>query len=77
MNEPRSLVEHFFRHEFGRLVAVLTRSLGVRRLALVEDVVGAALVQARVRNRFLLNSAKRFLKPDGLCSEPITPRRPS
>jgi RNA polymerase sigma-70 factor (ECF subfamily) len=40
------LVEHFFRHEFGRLVAVLTRSLGVRRLDLVEDVVQAALVQA-------------------------------
>jgi hypothetical protein len=37
MSEPRALVEHFFRHEFGRLVAVLTRSLGVRRLDLVED----------------------------------------
>jgi RNA polymerase sigma-70 factor (ECF subfamily) len=46
MTEPRTLVEHFFRHEFGRLVAVLTRSLGVRRLDLVEDVVQAALVQA-------------------------------
>ncbi len=46
MSEPRELVEHFFRHEFGRLVAVLTRSLGVRRLDLVEDVVQAALVQA-------------------------------
>jgi RNA polymerase sigma-70 factor (ECF subfamily) len=46
MSEPRALVEHFFRHESGRLVAVLTRSLGVRRLALVEDVVQAALVQA-------------------------------
>src|SRR5580700_7264932 len=46
MNEPRALVEHFFRHEFGRLCAVLTRSLGVCRLALVEDVVQAALVQA-------------------------------
>ena len=54
MSEPRALVEHFFRHEIGRLVAVLTRSLGVRRLALVEDVVAAPLVQARVRNRFLL-----------------------
>lgn len=43
MNE---LVEHFFRHESGRLVAVLTRSLGVRRLGLVEDVVQTALVQA-------------------------------
>ena len=46
MSEPRALVEHFFRHEFGRLCAVLTRSLGVRRLDLVEDVVQAALVQA-------------------------------
>jgi RNA polymerase sigma factor (sigma-70 family) len=46
MSKPRELVEHFFRHEFGRLVAVLTQSLGVRRLELVEDVVQAALVQA-------------------------------
>src|SRR5436309_3340881 len=46
MSEPRALVEHFFRHEFGRLVAVLTRSLGVRRLDLVEDVVQAALEKA-------------------------------
>jgi hypothetical protein len=42
MSEPHVLVEHFFRHEFGRLCAVLTRSLGGRRLALVEDVVQAA-----------------------------------
>ena len=46
MSEPRALVEHFFRHEFGRLVAVLTRSLGVRRPPLVNDVVQAALVQS-------------------------------
>jgi len=46
VTEPRELVEHFFRHESGRLVAVLTRSLGVRRLGLAEDVVQAALVQA-------------------------------
>jgi RNA polymerase sigma-70 factor (ECF subfamily) len=46
MNEPRALVEHFFRHESGRLCALLTRSLGVRQLTLVEDVVQAALVQA-------------------------------
>jgi|SRR5579883_352325 len=46
MSEPRALVEHFFRHEFGRLSAVLTRSLGLRRLELVEDVVQTALVQA-------------------------------
>src|SRR4029079_13423319 len=41
-----SLVEHFFRHESGRLCALLTRSLGVRRLDRVGDVVQAALVQA-------------------------------
>ena len=46
MSEPGALVEHFFRHEFGRVSALLTRSLGVRRLDLVEDVVQAALVQA-------------------------------
>lgn len=38
-----SLVDHFFRHEYGRLVAVLTKSLGVRQLDLIEDVVQAAL----------------------------------
>ncbi len=46
MSEPRVLVEHFFRHEYGRVAALLTRSLGVRRLELVEDVVQAALVRA-------------------------------
>ena len=59
MSEPRALVEHFFRLEFGRLVAVLTRSLGVRRLALVEDVQ-AALVQAWIGNRFLLIGSPGF-----------------
>lgn len=46
MTEPRELVEHFFRHESGRLVALLTRSLGIGRLDLVEDVVQASLMQA-------------------------------
>jgi len=34
-----NLVEHFFRHEYGRLVALLTRRVGVRHLDLVEDAV--------------------------------------
>lgn len=42
---PR-LVEHFFRHEYGRLVAMLTRSVGLRHLELVEDAVQGALVTA-------------------------------
>jgi DNA-directed RNA polymerase specialized sigma24 family protein len=33
------LSEHLFRHEYGRLVAALTRILGVHNLALAEDVV--------------------------------------
>src|SRR5882672_11465431 len=40
------LVEHFFRREYGRLVAVLTRKVGVRRVDLVEDAVQAALMAA-------------------------------
>jgi RNA polymerase sigma factor (sigma-70 family) len=40
------LVEHFFRHEAGRLVAVLTRIFGWRNFDLVEDMVQATLVDA-------------------------------
>ena len=46
MNEPNALVEHFFRHESGRLVALLARSLGMARLDLIEDVVQSALTRA-------------------------------
>ena len=41
-----ALAEHFFRHEYGRLVAVLTRKVGVGRLDLVEDAVQGALASA-------------------------------
>src|SRR5438132_3121677 len=40
------LVEHFFRHEAGRLVSVLTRLFGWRHFDLVEDMVQATLVDA-------------------------------
>ena len=40
------LVEHFFRHEYGRLVALLTRKVGVWHLDLVEDAVQGALLAA-------------------------------
>jgi RNA polymerase sigma factor (sigma-70 family) len=40
------LVEHFFRREYGRLVAVLTRLVGVRHLDVVEDAVQSALLTA-------------------------------
>src|ERR1700694_3808266 len=40
------LVEHFFRREYGRLVAILTRKVGVRHVDLVEDAVQTALMTA-------------------------------
>lgn len=43
---PSEIVEHFFRHETGRLHGALMRLLGPGNLALVEDVAQAALLQA-------------------------------
>ena len=40
------VVEHFFRHETGRLHGALTRLLGPENLSLVEDVAQGALLQA-------------------------------
>jgi RNA polymerase sigma-70 factor (ECF subfamily) len=40
------LVEHFFRREAGRLVAVLTRFFGWRNFDLVEETVQATLLEA-------------------------------
>lgn len=39
-----ALGEHFFRHEYGRLVAMLSRRIGVRHLEAVEDAVHSALL---------------------------------
>jgi RNA polymerase sigma factor (sigma-70 family) len=40
------LKEHFFRHEYGRLVAMLVRRVGARHLEVIEDAVQAALLAA-------------------------------
>ena len=45
MTAPK-LVEHFFRHEFGRLVAMLSRRVGVQYIEDVEDAVQSALMTA-------------------------------
>jgi RNA polymerase sigma-70 factor (ECF subfamily) len=37
---------HFFRHEYGRLVAVLSRKVGLQHLDAVEDAAQAALLAA-------------------------------
>lgn len=41
-----ALVEHYFRHEYGRLVSTLTRRYGAARLTLIEDSVQHALFMA-------------------------------
>ncbi len=44
--QPAQLVEHFFRHETGRLHGALLRLLGVHNLALAEDVAQEAMLRA-------------------------------
>jgi RNA polymerase sigma-70 factor (ECF subfamily) len=39
-------VEHYFRHEYGRLVALLVRRVGLAHLETVEDAVQGALLAA-------------------------------
>lgn len=45
-SEPERLVEHFFRHEAGRLTAWLAQVLGFDRLDQAEDLVQDTLFQA-------------------------------
>lgn len=44
--EIKQLIDHLFRRESGKLLAVLTRVLGTENLELVEDVVQDALLEA-------------------------------
>ncbi|PYQ50039.1 MAG: RNA polymerase subunit sigma-70 [Acidobacteria bacterium] len=46
LTDASGLVEHFFRHEYGRLVAILTRKVGIQHVDLVEDAVQTALMTA-------------------------------
>src|ERR1044071_10308928 len=45
-DQPARLVEHFFRHETGRLHGALVRMLGVQNLSLAEDVAQEAMLRA-------------------------------
>lgn len=45
-NSAPALPEHYFRHESGRLVSVLSRRFGVHRVELCEDAVQTALLRA-------------------------------
>src|SRR3954467_3326936 len=44
--QPAQLVEHFFRHETGRLHGALIRLVGVHNLTLAEDVAQEAMLRA-------------------------------
>lgn len=44
--DARALVDHLFRHEAGRMIAILTRLFGVHNLELAEDVLQDTLHQA-------------------------------
>ena len=44
--QASELPEHWFRHEFGRLVSVLSRRFGVHRIELCEDAAQTALFRA-------------------------------
>lgn len=43
---PATLVEHFFRHEVGRLHGALIKLLGVHNLTLAEDIAQEAMLRA-------------------------------
>ena len=42
----RKMVDHLFRHESGKMIAVLTRIFGMHNLEMVEDVVQEAFLSA-------------------------------
>jgi len=46
VSTEHALLADLFRHEAGRLIALLTKRVGVARLDLVEDAVQDALVSA-------------------------------
>ncbi|HVX51118.1 MAG TPA: sigma-70 family RNA polymerase sigma factor, partial [Chitinophagaceae bacterium] len=52
-NEPaQQLVDHLFRHESGKMIAVLTRIFGMHNLEMAEDVVQEAFLKAMQAWRF-------------------------
>lgn len=46
MNEINQLVDHFFRHESGKMISVLTNIFGAENIDLAEDVVQDSLIEA-------------------------------
>jgi len=46
ISEINKLVEHFFRHESGKMISVLTGILGSANLVLAEDIVQDTIIEA-------------------------------
>lgn len=46
LSSPQQIVDHLFRHESGKMIAVLTRIFGMHNLTLAEDVVQEAFLKA-------------------------------
>ena len=46
MSSVHQTIDHFFRHESGKMVAVLTRLLGIQNLETAHDIVQDTLLQA-------------------------------
>jgi RNA polymerase sigma-70 factor (ECF subfamily) len=45
-SDSKELVDHLFRHEAGRMIAVLTRIFGLQHIELAEDVVQESFLKA-------------------------------
>jgi len=46
MDTSQQLVDHLFRHESGKMIAVLSRIFGIHNLEMAEDVVQEAFLKA-------------------------------
>lgn len=85
--DTQQLTEHFFRHSYGKIVAVLVRYFGLQEVALAEDIVQDTLIEAMTRwghgtlpdnpEAWLMEVAKRklitVLKRKQLYREKILP----
>ena len=45
-NNPNTITEHFFRHEYGKMVAIITKYLGAGQIETAEDIVQETLLTA-------------------------------
>src|SRR6266404_3643142 len=81
--EIPQVVEHLFRHEWGKMVSRLTSIFGIDRLNLAEDLVQEAeIISLLEQHNTVSNRSPSFpeeIKDDSLrmmfvCCHPIVPR---